>query len=191
MSSLTILGDTSGSVVLQAPAVSGSTTITLPNTSMTVFAPQADIWVLNTTTAFSTETFLTTNLSRLSVAGFAVTGSGMTQSSGVFTFPTTGTYRVQFNARFQFTGGTASQYTQGFIYTTTDNSTYNGAGLASTAMTTVNGSTTYGGITNELFFTVTDTSLCKVKFSLQSANSVNAMGSTSRNDTAMSFLRIA
>ena len=36
MSSLTILGDTSGSIVLQAPAVSGSTTLTLPATSGTV-----------------------------------------------------------------------------------------------------------------------------------------------------------
>ena len=36
MSSLTILGDTSGSVVLQAPAVSGSTTLTLPATTGTV-----------------------------------------------------------------------------------------------------------------------------------------------------------
>lgn len=36
MSNLTILGDTSGSVVLQAPAVSGSTTLTLPATSGTV-----------------------------------------------------------------------------------------------------------------------------------------------------------
>jgi hypothetical protein len=36
MSSLTILGDTSGSVVLQAPAVSGSTTLTLPAATGTV-----------------------------------------------------------------------------------------------------------------------------------------------------------
>lgn len=36
MSSLTILGDTSGSVVLQAPAVAGSTTLTLPAASGTV-----------------------------------------------------------------------------------------------------------------------------------------------------------
>jgi hypothetical protein len=36
MSNLTILGDTSGSVVLQAPAVSGSTTLTLPATTGTV-----------------------------------------------------------------------------------------------------------------------------------------------------------
>jgi len=36
MSSLTILGDTSGSVVLQAPAVAGSSTITLPTTGGTM-----------------------------------------------------------------------------------------------------------------------------------------------------------
>jgi hypothetical protein len=36
MSSLTILGDTSGSVLLQAPAVAGSTTLTLPAATGTV-----------------------------------------------------------------------------------------------------------------------------------------------------------
>jgi hypothetical protein len=36
MSNLTILGDTSGSVVLQAPAVAGSTTLTLPATTGTL-----------------------------------------------------------------------------------------------------------------------------------------------------------
>jgi hypothetical protein len=38
MSSISILGDTSGSVLLQAPAVSGSTTLTLPATTGTVLA---------------------------------------------------------------------------------------------------------------------------------------------------------
>jgi hypothetical protein len=36
MSSITISGDTSGSIILQAPAISGSTTLTLPTTSGTV-----------------------------------------------------------------------------------------------------------------------------------------------------------
>jgi len=36
MSSVTLLGDTSGSILLQAPAVAGSTTLTLPATSGTV-----------------------------------------------------------------------------------------------------------------------------------------------------------
>lgn len=36
MSSVTISGDTSGSIILQAPSVAGSTTLTLPTTSGTV-----------------------------------------------------------------------------------------------------------------------------------------------------------
>ena len=38
MSSISILGDTSGSVLIQAPAVAGSTTLTLPATTGTVMA---------------------------------------------------------------------------------------------------------------------------------------------------------
>jgi hypothetical protein len=42
MSSLVISGDTSGSVTLQAPAVAGTTTLTLPSTSGTVMAPTSN-----------------------------------------------------------------------------------------------------------------------------------------------------
>lgn len=41
MSSITINGDTSGSVILQAPAVSGSTTLTLPTTTGTLVTSNA------------------------------------------------------------------------------------------------------------------------------------------------------
>ncbi len=40
MSSIVIAGDTSGSVTLQAPAVAGSTVITLPSTSTTLVSSQ-------------------------------------------------------------------------------------------------------------------------------------------------------
>ena len=39
MSSVVIAGNTSGSVSLSAPAVAGTTTITLPGTSGTMLAP--------------------------------------------------------------------------------------------------------------------------------------------------------
>lgn len=42
MSSLVISGDTSGSVTLQAPAVSGTTILTLPSTTGTVMAPTSN-----------------------------------------------------------------------------------------------------------------------------------------------------
>ena len=43
MSSVTISGDTSGSIILQAPAVSGSTTLTLPTTSGTVLTNASSV----------------------------------------------------------------------------------------------------------------------------------------------------
>jgi hypothetical protein len=41
MSSITINGDTSGSVILQAPSIAGSTTLTLPSTSGTILTSAA------------------------------------------------------------------------------------------------------------------------------------------------------
>jgi hypothetical protein len=63
MSSLTILGDTSGSVVLQAPAVSGSTTLTLPSTSGTVLTTASTGTILQVVQATSTTAFSTTSAS--------------------------------------------------------------------------------------------------------------------------------
>jgi hypothetical protein len=69
MSSLTILGDTSGSVVLQAPAVSGSTTLTLPTQTGTLglqgpaflaYRSGADVSIptgVSTKVTYNTETF--------------------------------------------------------------------------------------------------------------------------------------
>jgi tryptophanase len=72
MSSLTILGDTSGSVVLAAPAVAGSTTLTLPATTGTLSINGPAVYATATGTQnisnntwtkiqFNTETFDTNN----------------------------------------------------------------------------------------------------------------------------------
>ena len=59
MSSLTILGDTSGSIVLDAPAVSGSTVLTLPARSGTlnVGGPAFSVYNSVSNTNFSTTTW--------------------------------------------------------------------------------------------------------------------------------------
>jgi len=54
MSSISILGDTSGSVLLQAPAISGSTTLTLPAKSGTVLTTQTTGTVIQTVFASTT-----------------------------------------------------------------------------------------------------------------------------------------
>jgi len=71
MSSVTISGDTSGSIILQAPAVSGSTTLTLPTTSGTILTNASSVTssqlpagsVLQVVSAAKTDTFSTTSAS--------------------------------------------------------------------------------------------------------------------------------
>ena len=65
MSSVTISGDTSGSIILQAPSVAGSTTLTLPTTSGTLVTSNAMPTgsVLQVVSAAKTDTFSTTSAS--------------------------------------------------------------------------------------------------------------------------------
>lgn len=57
MTSLTLLGDTSGSVVLDAPAVSGSTVLTLPTTSGTVLTNRTAGCILQVVQTVKTDTY--------------------------------------------------------------------------------------------------------------------------------------
>jgi hypothetical protein len=192
MTSLTLLGDTSGSVVLDAPAVSGSTTLTLPVTSgtlalTTVGLTQTDTWQLNvpfSTSGSNQETFLTSNLTRSAITGqSSYIGAGMTQSSGVFTFPATGVYLINFNLSY-YANNQASRYVTNNIYMTTNNSTYNSQ---STLGNIWSGGFVYACIFNSTLFNVTDTSLCKVKFSLVPEN---PLGQVNNGATYMQFIRI-
>ncbi len=72
MSSLTLLGDTSGSVILQAPAVAGSGTVTLPTTGGTIrttTTPGTIIQVVNSnpSTSYSTTSSSLTGTVSLSI----------------------------------------------------------------------------------------------------------------------------
>jgi len=62
MSAVVIAGDTSGSVTLQAPAVAGSTVITLPSTSGTLVTSAGALTFLQSVTAASSSTVSLTSL---------------------------------------------------------------------------------------------------------------------------------
>jgi len=73
MSSLTLSGDTSGSVVIQAPAVSGSTALTLPTTNGTIITNASSnalpIAAIQTTSGTAnSSTYLTGNGSWASIS---------------------------------------------------------------------------------------------------------------------------
>jgi hypothetical protein len=49
---------------------------------------------------------LTANWERVDTYSYSKLGTGMSESSGIFTFPSTGIYRIDFYASAQVTGGT-------------------------------------------------------------------------------------
>ena len=136
---------------------------------------------------------MTANLERSNDASFGYLGTGMTESSGIFTFPSTGIYLVTFNASF-YRVNAGDRATQVIIQVSTDGgSNYDQVG------------NTYGGITGEApsaanfghvqtqaFVDVTSTANVKVKFSFAVfGNSATTLdGNTAGNETYMNFIRL-
>jgi hypothetical protein len=148
---------------------------------------EADMWrVTASFTVATTGTNLTSNWERVDTDGFGYIGTGMSQASGIFTFPSTGTYLITFNTFYRQTGSD-SNYVISTIYTTLDNSTYDEAAttLSAARVNDFNSSTV------EFIFNVSSTSNRKCKFYMEAGvNTVTAYGETSKNSTYVSFIRL-
>jgi len=191
MSSIVISGDTSGAITLAAPSVAGTNTITLPASTGTMALTtsgitQSDLWYL--TSNFSqpgsnTESFITANISRTAISAISGVGSGMTQSSGVFTFPATGQYFVIFNLSGNATNVSSRYVANNIYYTTNNGSSYSSSGTYSSLWY---GNAVYFQNYNTILFNVTDTTQCKVKFSLVSESALTV----SAYATYFQFIRL-
>ena len=90
-------------ILTNAGSLGSDKTITIPNETATLATTngitEADSWRL--TTNFSGDaTPIASNLERDDYYGSGLLGTGMTESSGVFTFPSTGIYLVVFQATY-------------------------------------------------------------------------------------------
>ena len=146
---------------------------------------EADDWRLNTTFS-SSESFITTNWERNDTY-FDKIGTGMSESSGVFTFPTTGIWRIDFNVSGNISD-TNVRYAGGHIYITHDNSTYREH--TQNYSNIVNHGSAYTSTHTSVLFDVADTSTHKVKFLVKSAVSISWHGSTSHHNTWALFTRL-
>lgn len=130
----------------------------------------------------NTDVDLTANLNRVSGSGFSQKGSGMSQSSGIFTFPSTGYYLIQYNIGY-VSPAASSRYSGGVIRVTEDNfSTSYTRALYTNLYTT----TTYAYVTIQLVFKVDDTSTHKCKFQVHTHQAITVEA----NRTYMNFIRL-
>ena len=149
----------------------------------------ADTWRLTTSTnntGNGSADFITTNWERDDTDGYASLGTGMTESSGVFTFPSTGIYQLFFSATFNTDPSGGDTYFI-HIHTTTDNGSY--TKRTESGMGEDNGRPQTGS--TSCFFDVTNTSTHKVKFATGSvAPGSELLGSTTENKTFVTFVRL-
>ena len=170
------------------PAISGANL-----TGITAGITMVDQWRPSSSfTLTSSVSLISSNWERVDApSGYGTIGSAMTQSSGVFTFPSTGIYYIEYICMLVLTG-TAARYCGNRIQTTVNDSSY------STAMETLghvglsNSFGAYNTTTSSILFDVTDTSTHKIRFSATSIQyaSTSVIGNSNSNSTAVTFIRL-
>ena len=201
---LKLNGSSSGSVSIDAPASTtggADVALTLPvndgdanqvlqsNGSgtlswATIGITEVDQWYLSANVTSNGD--ITSNLARANFTGAASPlGTGISESSGVFSFPSTGKWLIFLQARFSIDG---SDNCDVVLKATTDNSSYSTVAIASDGN---NGSGAREGSAAVVYFLdVTDVSQVKVKFAASSLGGSSYVAGTGSMTTGLTFIRI-
>ena len=190
--------DNTSSVTIASPASLGADrTITLPDANVTLASgtmattngiTAASQWRLNTSFTGSA-TPIDSNLEVVDTDGYGSLGSAMTESSGIFTFPSTGYWLIEFTGEFYYAGD--SRFANAGIDTTLDDGSYGSAAVSHGSIDQVESAGTHTNAKASFIFDVTSTSTHKVRFSTSvSDSSVTCYGSSIVNNTHMTFIRL-
>jgi hypothetical protein len=171
--------DGSASQVLQTNG-SGVLSFATPAAGIT----EADQWRLTTNVTSDTDPIV--NWERNDNAAFGKIGTGMSESSGIFSFPSTGVYSVKLTAQVEATGGGYAPQID--LEVTQNNSTYvNNSYNSQYAQTGDNGSSIVVGS----YVNVTDISNVKIKYTCNAFSLGGIIrGNTSSNRTWVDFIRL-
>ena len=146
-----------------------------------------DQWRITSEYQVSSFSYITSNWERNDSTGYDKIGAGMSESSGEFSFPSTGIYVVRIIINWYPSGG-GTNYNRVGIYTTTDNSSYSERAFSWSG---VESSSQYNNMSAEIIFDVTNTSTHKVKFQTGASNTrPRVRGETTYNTSYATFIRL-
>ena len=170
----------------------GGTMKTIPATDIPTYVggglTTADQWRLHTTFAGDSSP-IASNLERVdtTAGGQVMLGSAMTESSGIFTFPSTGYWLVRYNIGWY---GGEDRYLIATIKGTVDDSTYATIASSTIFIQATSGTSSAAGVM-ESIIDVTNTSNVKVNFNAGSnEQSGSVAGSSVTNVTYFTFIRL-
>ncbi len=167
---------------------SGDTIVTGSGVTANSFGvAMSDTWRINSNISISanTQTVIGSNWERADNATSGTIGTGMSESSGVFTFPQTGIYQIMLFLSWD--NNLATDYRGGFVSVTSDDSTYT---LVTENYTFAANNTQYSSVITSYVMDVTDTSTHKVRFMVESSAAQELRASTNLNATYVIFTRL-
>ena len=148
---------------------------------------QTDQWRLTSDITSNTDP-ISANLERVDDASFGYIGSGMSVSSGIWTFPATGIYQLFVTMKGYSTDSSDTIKISTYVSTDSGGS-YDE--VAETAINSESGSAVGSTATVPIFIDVTNTSTVKIKFTAASLDSGSVIeGDTNKNKTCFTFIRL-
>ena len=191
---LVIKGSSSGQVTVDVPAAAGTNTLTIPAETGTAITSATtshiiEVDMFRLTSDKTGSGVINANLERCDDASFSKIGTGMSQSSGVYTFPRTGVYELKTCAFITADAGDGTAIVETYI-TLNNGGAYD---LVAKACAGDDAGTNGVEITcySQCLVNVTDTSNVKVRYSTSSFGSSTILrGDTDINETSFSFIRL-
>lgn len=151
---------------------------------------EADNWRITSGFAGSVDP-ISSNLERVdgTLQPSTQLGSGMSVSSGVWTFPSTGYWHVSFYHTFWKDGST--RWIESYISTTADNGSNwdHRVGFAQTHITQSSGDTFESQVASTLL-DITDTSNQKIRFGTSAGSAITTYGSSTDNQSSFIFMKL-
>ena len=148
---------------------------------------EADQWRL--TTSFTGDATALQNLERVDTSGWGKIGTGMSESAGVFTFPSSGIWFVKFRVNNVYSG--ANRYATAAIQVTTNNSSYANIASGEQGIISEGNGNVYSNTLVETLIDCTNTSNVKVRFNIDVEDaSTTTNGNQDVTYTGMMFIRL-
>ena len=149
---------------------------------------ETDLWRVTSNFDSSNTDPITSNWERHDTHGPGLIGSGMSESNGIFTFPSTGIYRIFAHTVCNNTSS-ASYRAQLAIHVTTDNSSYDTAAVGKHSFSSP--AEQSGGMNCEYLFDVTSTSTHKFKIIVRTyQDNIKFQGDTDKPQTSINVFRL-
>ena len=179
----TIAGMAASKLSGALPAISGASL-----TGLSSGLSMADQWRLSSDSGENNGVMAHSNWERCDSYGFGQLGTGMTESSGVFTFPSTGIYRIDAQGSSKRTDNITIPEIDLVIQSTTDNSNYNALSMSTGHIGGANNS--YAVAYCSAIFDVTSVSTHKIKLYCNATHPTNFRGNDNTTRTGLMFLRL-